>query len=118
MSYTKQDSDYMKELHAMSKKLKANAEDVVRENNSTMKTEYYVTFLVRGNDEVEDEYLTIASGFSCLKSATRFAKQTVGTVEIVAQYIFANGEIDNEGENGEYVHIGFVDGVQQYHDEG
>ena len=108
----------MRDLHAMSKKLKAKAEDVVQEKNSTMKTEYYITFLVRGNDEVEDEYPTIASGFSKLKCAIKFAKQTVGTVEIVAQYIFANGEIDNEGESGEYVRIGFVDGEQHYHDEG
>jgi len=88
------------------------------EMKTKMKTEYYITFFVGGNDEVEDEYATIASGFSNLESAIKFAKQTDGTVEIVAQYISANGEIDNEGENGEYVHIGFVDGEQHYHDEG
>jgi len=79
-----------------------------------MKTEYYITFFVRGNDEVEDEYPTIASGFSNVKTATKFAEQTVGTVEIVGhEYNNETGKWEKTEE-----HIGFLDGVQQYHDEG
>lgn len=100
------------------KRLKKQIENADQEKNSTIKTEYYITFLVRDDDGCEDDYYTIASGFSDLQKAIKFAEQTSGTVEIVAQYIFANGEIDNEGENGEYVHVGFVDGEQHYHDEG
>tara|TARA_R100001530_G_scaffold14326_2_gene12980 strand:- start:3922 stop:4191 length:270 start_codon:yes stop_codon:yes gene_type:complete len=82
------------------------------------KAEYYITFMVRDGDGENESYPTIASGFSNLKTAIKFAEQTDGTVEIVAQYTFADGDIDDEGENGEYVNIGFIDGKLQYRDEG
>jgi hypothetical protein len=83
-----------------------------------MKTEYYITFYVRDEDGDNDEYHTIASGFKSRTDAIKFAEQTTGTVEIIAEYTFTDGEVDEEGENGEYVHIGFLDGELQYHDEG
>jgi hypothetical protein len=78
-----------------------------------MKTEYYITFYVRGNDEVEDEYPTIAE-FKTLKESIDFAKKTVGTVEVVGTEYNDETKLWDKTEE----HIGFLDGVQQYHDEG
>ena len=83
-----------------------------------MKTEYIITYMVRDDDGLEDEYYTIASGFSDLQKAIKFAEQTDGTVEIVAQYTYEDGTISSKGENYEYEHVGFVDGEQHYHDKG
>ena len=89
-----------------------------------MKIEYYVTLYVYEEEYrlpeggSYEEYLTIASGFKKLEDAISFASKTDGQVEVVASYIYEDGRIENEGDYGEYVHVGFIDGVQQYHDEG
>lgn len=94
-----------------------------------MKIEYHVTFYVYEEEYTQtsggsyqwsgyEEYVTIASGFKKLEDAISFASKTDGQVEVVASYIYEDGRIENEGDYGEYVHVGFIDGVQQYHDEG
>jgi len=82
-------------------------------NPTKMKTKYYITSLVRDEIGYEDEYPTIAE-FETLAESIDFAKKTVGTVEVVGiEYNYATKLWDETGE-----HIGFLDGVQQYHDEG
>ena len=79
--------------------------------------EYYVTFHFYDEINDEDEYLTIAE-FKTLEESIDFAKKTVGTVEVVASYLHEDGLRSSESDCGEYVHVGFIDGVQQYHDSG
>ena len=78
-----------------------------------MKTEYYITFLVRDEIGCEDEYPTIAE-FKTLEESIDFAKKTVGTVEVVGtEYNDDTKDWDDTGE-----HIGFLEGEFQYHDGG
>ena len=69
--------------------------------------------MVRDEIGYEDEYPTIAE-FETLAESIVFATKTVGTVEVVG--IEYNDETKLWDKTGE--HIGFLDGVQQYHDEG
>jgi len=87
--------------------------DHAKQKKGDMKMKYCITFYVRGNDDVEDEYPTIAE-FKTLEESIDFAKKTVGTVEVAGvEYNTYTKSWDNTEE-----HIGFLDGVQQYHDKG
>ena len=81
-----------------------------------IKSMYCITVLVRYldmHDEHEDRYPVIAK-IETFEESIDFAKKTVGTVEIIGTvYNDKNKCWDETGEL-----IGFLDGEQQYHDNG
>jgi len=85
-----------------------------------MKTQYFIQAAVwqNGCGKCSDEWMhhTIAIGLN-KRDAIKFAKQTTGTVEVVAEYQDQYGNWCNVTENDGYEHIGFVDGEQHYHDK-